>query len=82
MVDVVFTKDFKRDFKKIKDVSIKEKLIKQIYKIKENPKIGKPLKYRRGERTIYVKPFRMIYCFSNDIIYLLKFGHRSDVYKA
>ncbi|MCK5624291.1 type II toxin-antitoxin system RelE/ParE family toxin [Candidatus Pacearchaeota archaeon] len=63
------------------DSFILKKLKKQIFKIIKNPEIGKPLKYRRGERSIYIKPFRLVYSFSNDVIYLLKFGHRKDVYK-
>ena len=81
MVNVIFTEDFKKSFKKIKFAFDKEKIIKQIQKIKENPDIGKSLKYRRGERTIYIKPFRLIYSFFDNTIYLLKFEHRKSVYK-
>lgn len=56
------------------------KLNKQILKIIENPEIGKPLKYKRGERTIYVKPFRLIYAVQGDELILLKFEHRKSVY--
>jgi mRNA-degrading endonuclease RelE of RelBE toxin-antitoxin system len=80
MVEVVFCDEFKNSFRKIKDSLTKEKLIKQIEKIKDNPSFGKPLKYRRGERTIYVKPYRLIYSFSDNILYLLKFEHRKSVY--
>ncbi len=58
-----------------------EKLKKQIRKIIENPKVGKPLKYRRGERTMYVWPFRLIYAIQGDELILLKFDHRNKVYK-
>jgi len=44
VVRAEFTKDFQRKFSKIKDSSLKEKIIKQIKKIKENPEIGKPMK--------------------------------------
>lgn len=63
------------------DSFILKKLKKQILKILENPEIGKSLKYRRGERTIYIKPFRLIYSFFNNVLYLLKFEHRKSVYK-
>ena len=80
MVDVIYTEKFEREFKK-SDNSIKEKIITQINKIIENPKIGKPLRYDlKGERTIYVKPFRIIYAFSNNTIYFLRFEHRKSVY--
>lgn len=65
---------------KILDSFILKKLRKQILKILENPNVGKPLKYRRGERSLYVKPFRLIYSFFNDTIFLLKFEHRKSVY--
>ena len=55
MVDIIFDSHFKKDFKKIKDKSIKEKIIKQISKIKENPEIGKPMRYcRKGTRELYI----------------------------
>jgi len=80
MVEVVYTEKFEREFKKI-DKSIKEKAIKQIDKILENPDIGKPLKYQlKDERTVYVKPYRIIYSFFNNTIYFLKFEHRKGVY--
>lgn len=56
------------------------KLNKQIIKVIQNPEIGKPLKYKRGERTMYVKPFRLIYAVQNDELILLKFEHRESVY--
>ena len=48
-----------------------EKLKKQINKILENPEVGKPLKYKRGERTIYIKPFRLTYSIRYEEIILL-----------
>ena len=81
MVEVVYTEKFEQEFKKI-DYSIKEKAVKQIKKIIENPEIGKPLKYNlHGERTVYVKPFRIIYSFFNNTIYFLRFEHRGNVYE-
>ena len=53
-----------------------DKIKKQIRKIIENPKVGKPLKYKRGERTIYIKPFRLIYSVIGENIVLLKFDHK------
>ncbi len=58
------------------------KLEKVIKKILKNPLIGKPLRYTRGERSLRVKPFRLVYSFRKDtkILYLLKFNHRDMVY--
>jgi len=58
-----------------------KKLKAQIIKILENPSVGKPLKYKRGERTLYIKPFRLVYALKTDEIILLKFDHRKKVYK-
>ena len=49
MVEAVFHPSFKRSFSKIKTKAVKKKLIKQFQKIKDNPEIGKPLKYGRKE---------------------------------
>ena len=80
MVDVIYTEKFEKEFKKA-DSDIKQKAIKQVQKIIQNPEVGKPLRYDlKSERTIYVKPFRIIYTFSNNTIYFLRFEHRKNVY--
>ncbi len=79
---IVRTDKFEKEFKKIKDNALKEKLKKQIIKIIENPNFGKFLGYDlRGERTIYVKPYRLIYAVQEDKLVLLRFEHRDEVYK-
>ncbi len=80
MVDVIYTDKFEREFRKA-DISIKEKVKKQIEKIIKDPETGKPLRYDlKGERTVYIKPFRIIYSYSNNTIYFLRFEHRKNVY--
>ena len=80
MVDVVYTEKFEHELKK-SDKTSKEMAIKQIKKIIENPEMGKPLRYNlKGERTVYVKPFRIIYSYFGNTIYFLRFEHRKDVY--
>lgn len=77
MVEVIFDPDFKKDFKKIKDSSTKEKIIKQITKIKENPEIGKPMRYsRKGTRELYISPFRLSYILEENIVYILALYHK------
>ena len=79
MVDVIFTKEFQLIFSKIKDSLFKEKIIKQLKKIKENPEIGKPMRHdRKGTREVYVKPFRLSYSFDtpNNVIYILDLYHK------
>ena len=64
MVKADFDLSFKKLFSKIKDKPLKERIIKQFLKIKENPKVGKPMKYsRRGTREVYIKPFRLAYLY-------------------
>ena len=80
--EIVWSDKFKRAVGKIKDNKIKEKLGKQIQSIIACPELGKPLRYNlKGERTIYVKPYRLIYSYQGNILYLLRFEHRKEVYK-
>ena len=79
---VIFTKQFERTIKSLKDAMIKKKIRNQIKKITDNPETGKPLKYSlKGERTVYAKPFRIIYSFTGNTIIFLRFRHRKDVYR-
>ena len=64
------------------DQFLLEKLRKQITKVIENPFIGKPLRYKRDERSLYIKPFRLVYAVREDELILLKFDHRKKVYKS
>lgn len=78
MVKVIFDPDFKKDFKKIKDNSIKEKVIKQISKIKDNPEIGKPMRHgRKGTRELYISPFRLSYKIERGVVYILALYHKN-----
>ena len=85
MVEIKFivpTDKFKDDVKKIRDKGLKEKLQKQIDKVTASPDFGKPLRYDlKGERTIYVKPYRLIYKVDGDKLILLRFEHRDEAYK-
>ena len=75
------TKNFDKSLKHIEDKNIKIKLYKQVKKIVENPSVSKPLKHDlKGERTIYIKPYRLIYSFKENKIILLRFFHRKEVY--
>lgn len=77
MVEVVFDPGFKKDFKKIKTKAIKEKIIKQVSKIKDNPEIGKPMMYtRKGTRELYVSPYRLSYKYEEDTIFILALYHK------
>ena len=79
MVIVEFETLFEKTFKKIKNLSLKTKLKKQIKKIINNPEIGKPLKYnRKGTRELYVAPFRLSYAYikEKDKIIFLDLYHK------
>ena len=79
MVGVIFDPFFKKNFKKIKDNALKEKIIKQISKIKENPDIGKPMKYaRKGTQELYIAPFRLSYKMEGTIVYILDLYHKDE----
>jgi len=82
MVVIIPSSKFKKSVKHLNDEQ-RVKLEKVILKILREPDIGKPLKYSRGERSIRITPFRIVYSFRKDIetLYLLKFEHRSSVYE-
>ena len=80
MVKIIPSKQFIHNTKHLDNFQ-REKLEKHIKKIIQNPNSGKPLKYSRGERTLYVKPFRLIYSFRVNELILLKFEHRKKIYK-
>lgn len=79
MVNVIFDLIFKKDFKKIKNRLLKEKVIKQVSKIKDNPKIGKPMRYcRKGTRELYIPPLRLSYKIEGDTVYILALYHKDE----
>lgn len=81
MVKVVLDPSFEKTFSKIKDNSSKEKIIKQITKIKENPEIGKPMMYaRKGTRELYIKSFRLSYSYlvEEDKVIILELYHKDE----
>jgi len=79
VVDVIFETNFKKKFQKIKDKLLKEKIIKQIAKIKQHPEIGKPMKYsRKDTRELYIPPFRLSYLLRDNTIYLLDLYHKDQ----
>lgn len=79
--EIIWTQKFEEEFRKIKNRATQNKLEKQIKKIRFNPNFGKPLRYDlKGEWTIYVKPYRLIYKIESDKLILLRFEHRDHVY--
>lgn len=81
MVTVEFDLAFQKLFSKIKDPALKEKIIKQVAKLKENPELGKPMRYtRKGTRELYTSPFRLSYIYAkeNDKIIILDLYHKDE----
>ena len=81
-MEIFFSDDFKREFKKIKDKVTRLKIIKQIKKLLLQPKAGKPLQYKlKNHRSIRVAPFRIISRLEENKIIVNCFDHRKDVYE-
>ena len=81
MVVISFHTSFEKVFSKIKDKTLKEKIIKQLIKIKNNPEIGKPMMYaRNGTREVYIPPFRLSYLFikEENKIMILDLYHKDE----
>lgn len=80
-MDIIFSDDFRKDFKKIKDKTTRLKIIKQLRKLSECPETGKPLQYDlKNHCSVRVAPFRIIYRIEQDKIIINCFDHRKDVY--
>jgi len=79
---IIFSKEFKKDFKKIKDKQTGLRIIKQLKKLSEQPEAGKPLKNKlKNHRGIRIPPFRIIYRIEQDKIIINCFDHRKGIYK-
>ncbi|MFT4283114.1 MAG: type II toxin-antitoxin system RelE family toxin [Candidatus Woesearchaeota archaeon] len=79
---MIFSEDFKKDFKKIKDKETRLKIIKQIKKLSETPELGKPLKHAlKNHRSLRIAPHRIIYRLEQEKIIINCFDHRKNVYK-
>ena len=81
-MQIIFSEEFRKDFKKIKDKSIRLRIINHLKKLEQLPESGKPLQHHlKGHRSIRVPPFRIIYRLEQDKIIINCFDHRKDVYK-
>lgn len=81
-MEIIFSDDFKKEFKKIKDKETRLKIIKRIKKLSEQPEVGKPLKYElKNHRSLRIPPFRIIYRLKEKQIIINCFDHRKVAYK-
>ena len=81
MVNVEFGPSFEKILKKVKNLSVKDQLKKQIQKIIKNPEVGKPMRYaRKGTRELYVAPYRLSYAWikDEDKIVFLDLYHKDE----
>ena len=80
--EVIWTKKFEREFRKVRDRTVKGRVKEQISKILDSPETGKPLRFAlKGERSLHVPPYRLIYAVQGETLYLLRFEHRKIVYR-
>ena len=80
-MEILFSDEFKKDYRKIKDHGLRLRIIKAFQKLADMPDKGKPLRYdHKGERRIRVDPFRIIYRMEGDKIKVLCFEHRGKAY--
>ena len=82
ITEVIWTKKFERELRKLRDKTAKDRVKHQIEKILDNRETGKPLRFAlKGERSVYVPPYRLIYAVQGATLYLLRFEHRKMVYR-
>lgn len=82
ITQVIWTKKFERELRKLRDKTIKDRVKDQIEKVLDNPETGKPLRFAlKGERSVYVTPYRLIYAVQGETLYLLRFEHRKTFYR-
>ena len=80
MVKLDYHPDFTKLFLKL-DNALREKVFNQLTKIRNDPEIGKPMRYiRKGTRELYIKPFRLSYVYKKeeDKVILLELYHKDE----
>jgi len=80
-MEIIFSEEFSKEFRKIKDKPTRLRIIKQVKKLIEMPNAGKPLQYElKNHRSIRIPPFRIIYRLEGENIIINCFDHRKEVY--
>jgi len=81
-MEILFSKEFKTEYKKIKNKRTRLKILKQIKKLENNPETGKPLKHElKNHRSLRIPPHRIIYRIEENKIIINCFENRDKVYK-
>ncbi len=81
MVRVSFHPSFQKQFAKLGDTLLIEKVRKQIKKIVNDSEIGKPMMHsRKGTREVKIPPFRLSYAYStaDELIEFLEIYHKDE----
>ena len=80
---VIFTKSVKKDFRKIPKIEA-SKILNEIKELAKNPRSSKTKKLK-GEKLyrLRVGNYRVIYDIQDNLmlIFVVKLGHRSDIYR-
>lgn len=78
---IIFSDEFKKEYRKIKDGSTRIRIMKSLKALAEMPEKGKHLgNVLHGKRSIRIKPFRLIYELKGDELHVLCFDHRGKIY--
>jgi len=81
-MEIIFEKEFKKQYKKIKNKSLLSRIDKILLKLEQNPFLGKPLRYSiKNYRSLRVGKYRIIYRIEDDKIFILCFDHRKLIYE-
>ncbi|MBD3303738.1 type II toxin-antitoxin system mRNA interferase toxin, RelE/StbE family [Candidatus Woesearchaeota archaeon] len=81
-MQIIFSEEFKKEFKKIKNKPTRIKVINHLKKLGSLPESGKPLQHNlKGHRSTRIPPFRIIYRLEKDKIIINCFDHRKNIYK-
>ena len=81
-MEVYLSVEFEKDYRKIKDRSLRERIHKALVKLGQDPEAGKPLRYGyKGQRRLRVDPFRIMYSIEGGIIKISCFEHREKAYR-
>jgi len=81
-MEILFSEEFKKEFRKVKDKPTRLKIIKQIKRLEKFPDSGKPLRYAlKNHRSLRISSFRIIYRVEKNKIIINCFDHRKGVYK-
>ncbi len=81
MTRVTLDPAFLKTYAKIKDALLKERIKKQLIRIKDYPEVGKPMRGgRKGTREVRIPPFRFSYAYraEEDLVVILDFYHKDE----